>query len=174
MAELGAATLSTDAVVHELYVEPEVRDAVVSRWGAEVAPERVVDRAAVARRAFASAEDRRWLEGLLWPRVATRMAAWRTEVEAREPAPKAAVIEVPLLFESGLEGGFDATIAVVADEAVRSQRAGSRGHAALDERTVRQLRQAEKAALATYVVENDGTEEELAARLSAILARLER
>ncbi len=159
--------------MHDLYGEPEVRDAVVTRWGAEVAPDGAVDRAAVARRAFATPEDRRWLEELLWPRVAARMAAWRSDVEAREPAPRAAVIEVPLLFESGLEGGFDATIAVVADEAVRSERAGARGHAALGERTERQLGQGEKAARATYVVENDGTERDLAARLSAILARLE-
>ena len=158
--------------MHDLYRDPEVRDAVVARWGPEVAPGGEVDRAAVARHAFAGDEDRRWLEGMLWPRVAARMAAWRAEVESREPLPRAAVIEVPLLFESGLEGGFDATIAVVADESLRTARAGSRGHAALEERTDRQLSQEEKAARATYVVRNDGTERELAAKLSPILARL--
>ena len=50
------------------------------------------------------------------------------------PPPRAAVVEVPLLFESGMEGAFDATIAVIADEEVRAQRAGARGHEALDER----------------------------------------
>ena len=63
----------------------------------------------------------------------------------REPAPRALVVETPLLFEAGLEGNYDATIAVVADEAVRAERARARGHEALDERTARQLTQAEKA-----------------------------
>ena len=57
LGRLGAATLSTDAVVHELYADPEVRDAVVDRWGPEVAPDGVVDRSAIARHAFATAEE---------------------------------------------------------------------------------------------------------------------
>ena len=171
---LGAATLSTDAVVHELYGEPEVRDAVVGRWGPDVASGGEADRAAIARAAFASDEDRAWLEGLVWPRVGARIAAWRETLDTREPAPVAAVIEVPLLFEAGMEGAFDATIAVVADEAVREARAGARGHAALDERSARQLPQDEKARRATYTVVNDGSLEELEEKLSAILANLER
>ena len=61
-----------------------------------------------------------------------------------------------MLFESRQEGIYDATIAVVADEQLRDERARSRGHAAVDERAARQLSQAEKAASATYVVHNDG------------------
>ena len=83
------------------------------------------------------------------------------EQAAREPPPRALVVEVPLLFESGMDDAFDATMAVVADEAVRRERAGARGHAALDERTSRQLTQEEKAARATYTVANSGTLEEL-------------
>ena len=89
LARLGAATLSTDAVVHELYVGPEVRDAVVARWGADVAPGGVVDRPAVARHAFAAPEERAWLEGLLWPLVGARVAAWREEQESHDPPPRA-------------------------------------------------------------------------------------
>src|SRR2546421_7706464 len=66
---LGAATLSTDAVVHDLYQSDEVKAAVAERFGSSVAPDGGVDRAALAERAFATAEDRAWLEGLLWPRV---------------------------------------------------------------------------------------------------------
>ena len=81
---------------------------------------------------------------------------------------------MPLLFESGLDRGYDATIAVIADEAVRHERASGRGHQALDERTARQLTQEEKSQRATYTVVNDGTEAELAAKLSAILDTLQR
>jgi dephospho-CoA kinase len=170
LGRLGAATLSTDAVVHELYASPEVRDAVVERWGEEVAPDGVVDRAAVARRAFANDDERGFLEGLIWPLVGRRIVSWRRQESARDPV--ALVIEVPLLFESGMDHGFDATIAVVADEDVRRERAGARGHHSVDERTNRQLSQQEKADRATYVVANSGSIEDLESRLSDVLAKL--
>jgi dephospho-CoA kinase len=174
LERLGAAVLSTDAVVHELYGSEEVVDAVVERFGGDVAPGGVVDRGVLASRAFATAEDRAWLEGLLWPRVGARMAAWRDGLGAAVPVPRAAVVEVPLLFESGMDGAFDATIAVIADESVRSERAAARGHEALDERAARQLPQNEKAQRATYVVLNDGSVDELEHKLSAILGKLGR
>ena len=81
---------------------------------------------------------------------------------------------MPLLFESGMDAVFDATIAVVAPEPLREQRAGERGHAAVAERTSRQLTQEEKAERATYAVVNDGSVEQLEARLSEVLAKLRR
>ncbi len=173
LRELGAQVLSTDAVVHELYGDARVRDAVVQRWGTEVAPDGVVDRAAVAARTFAGGEeDRRWLEGLLWPLVGARMAAWLESVRALRPAPRAAVVEVPLLFEAGMESGFDATIAVIAQENTRRERAAGRGHALADERAARQFSQEEKAQRATFVVHNDGSQAELRRELADVLAKL--
>ncbi len=172
LSRLGAATISSDQVVHDLYQDPEVIDLVVERWGPDVVPDGHVDRSAVARHAFASDEERSWLEQLLWPRVGQRVADWRREQSASQPPPVALVVETPLLFEAGLERNYDATIAVVADETVRAARAGARGHAALDERTARQLPQAEKAARATFSVENSGTLRELEQELSAVLAKL--
>ena len=175
LARLGAAVLSTDAVVHDLYVtDAGVRDAVVERFGQSVAPGGVVDRPALASVAFAAPEDRAWLERLLWPRVAARVGAWRTLTEQADPAPRALVVEVPLLFESGMADDFDATIAIVADEALRRERAAGRGHRALDERAARQLSQREKAAKATYVISNDGDLPQLEHKLSAVLGMLNR
>jgi dephospho-CoA kinase len=79
-----------------------------------------------------------------------------------------------LLFEAGLEGLYDATVAVVAPEGIRAARAAERGHAAVDERAARQLPQEEKARRATYAVRNDGTTEELEQELSALLDKLAR
>ncbi len=172
LAQLGAEVLSSDAVVHELYERGELRDAVVSRWGDEVAPGGVVDRAAIARRTFSSDEERTWLEGVVWPLVAARVADWLTAARARTPAPRAAVVEVPLLFEAGLDSLYDATIAVISEEPVRRQRAAQRGHALADERAARQLSQEEKARRATFVVRNDGSEEDLRRALSAMLDKL--
>jgi dephospho-CoA kinase len=169
---LGAEVLSSDAVVHELYEGPQLRDAVVARFGADVAPGGVVDRAAVAQRAFASVEERAWLEAQVWPLVAARVQEWLAAARAMRPAPRAAVVEVPLLFEAGLDDLYDATIAVVAAESVRRLRADARGHALIDERVARQLSQEEKARRATFVVANDGSEDDLQRELSAVLAKL--
>jgi dephospho-CoA kinase len=172
LERLGAATLSTDAVVHELYAAPDVRDAVVARWGQRIAPGGIVDRSAIAAHVFADPAERTWLESELWPRVGARVAAWREEVDAREPTPAAAVVETPLMFEAGMEVIYDATIAVVADEQVRAGRVGARSHVAADERAARQLTQEEKARRATYTITNSGTVEELERKLSAVLASL--
>jgi dephospho-CoA kinase len=102
--------------------------------------------------------------------VGERVAAWRASLSPGVVA----VVEVPLLFESGMEAVFDATIAVVADEPIRSQRAASRGHASVEERAARQLSQAEKADRADFVVRNDGSLEELKETLSHVLATLDR
>jgi len=158
--------------VHELYSEDDVIASVTGRFGASVAPGGVIDRGALARRAFATAEDREWLEGLLWPRVGARMHEWRAALEQASDPPIAAVVEVPLLFESGMDGEFDATIAVIAGEDLRAARAGARGHEALAERSARQLSQQEKAHRATYVIVNDGTVPDLESKLSALLEML--
>jgi dephospho-CoA kinase len=173
LQELGAATLSADAVVHELLAAPEVRSALAGRLGERViAGDGEVDRAAVASHIFENADDRAWLEGMLWPRVGARVVEWRAEVGVEQPPPLAAVVEVPLLFEAGMEAAFDATIAVVADEELRAERAAARGHAAVAERAGRQLSQSEKARRADYVVRNDGAREELKAELSHVLATI--
>jgi dephospho-CoA kinase len=173
LGRLGAATLSTDKAVHDIYEDPEVIGLVVDRWGEQVAPGGVVDRSAIAAAAFASPDERAWLEQLIWPRVAERVAAFREDALAADPPPRAAIVETPLLFEAGMDGVYDATIAVVADEAIRAERAATRGHASADERAARQLPQEEKAKRATFAVHNDGTVEELEAKLSEVLAKLE-
>jgi dephospho-CoA kinase len=159
--------------VHELLAGDELREVVVARLGDEVAPGGTLDRSLIAERVFGDEDARSWLEGELWPRVGRRVVDWRQEVEALDPAPPAAVVEVPLLFESGMDAAFDRTIAVVADEAVREERAGARGHAAVAAREGRQLTQAEKAQRADFEVRNDGTLDELKETLSRLLARLD-
>jgi dephospho-CoA kinase len=146
----------------------------VERWGPEVAPGGEVDRSAVAARAFATPEDRAWLEGVIWPRVGERIAEFCKAGHAADPAPRALVVETPLLFEAGMEALYDATIAVVAAEELRAERAGARGHAAVDERHARQLTQDEKAQRATYTVFNDGSPADLEEALSEVLVKLGR
>lgn len=171
LERLGAATLSSDAIVHELLGTERLRDVLVARWGDEVAPNGVVDRGRVGAIVFERPDELAWLEGVLHPLVGERVVAWFRSLPRDLPA---AVVEVPLLFETGLERIFDATVAVVAPEATRTERAGARGTASLDERVGRQLPQEDKAARATYVVRNDGSlaglEEELKRLLEQVAA----
>src|SRR5919201_1518378 len=75
LEELGAATLSTDAIVHELLQTDELRRFVAERFGEDLVGEDGLDRSKLAERAFARPEDREWLEGQLWPRGGRRGAA---------------------------------------------------------------------------------------------------
>jgi len=172
LGELGAATLSTDEVVHELLTEAELREQIAGRLGAEVVHEGAVDRAAVAAKVFDSAADREWLEGVLWPRVGQRVAAWRGQIDALADRPLAAVVEVPLLFEAGMEDAFDRTIAILADESARARRAGTRGHTEVEGRSGRQLTQEQKAQRADFAIRNDGTPGELKSELARVLATM--
>jgi dephospho-CoA kinase len=168
LERLGAATLSTDAITHELLSTDEVRDLLVAELGSDVAPGGSIDRAAVASRVFGDDEKRTWLEGIVWPRVGERVAQFRESVEDQS----AAVVEVPLLFESGMEALFDKTIVVVVDEDVRAERAAARGHELVEERAARHLTQDEKAQRADFVIHNDGTFDDLEAKLSDVLEKL--
>jgi dephospho-CoA kinase len=170
LSRLGAATLSSDAVVHDLLSSERVRDLLVGRWGPSVAPEGEVDRARVSEIVFERPEELQWLEATLHPLVREEIATWGAVVA---DDTRIAVVEVPLLFETDLDGAFDATIAVVADDELRAERAGARGTLDLESRSQRQLSQEEKAARATYVVANDGSVEDLEAKLAELLAELD-
>jgi dephospho-CoA kinase len=166
---LGAATISSDAVVHELLGDEQVRRSLVERWGEDVAPGGEVDRGRIGQIVFEQPEELEWLEGELHPRVGERILAWRQALPA---GTEVAVVEVPLLFEVAMEGVFDATVAVVADEEIRRSRAEARGQALVEERAARQLRQDEKAARADHVIRNDGSLQQLEQELSSLLAEL--
>lgn len=170
-ARLGAATLSSDAVVHELLESEQLKRRLVERWGAEVAPPAGVDRGRIGGIVFADPDELTWLESQIHPLVGARTAEW---LHSLPDETKFAVVEVPLLFEGGREGVFDTTVAIVTGDEVRRQRAAARGHALVDEREARQLSQDEKAVRAEHVVANDGSVEDLERELSALLAKLRR
>jgi dephospho-CoA kinase len=168
---LGAATLSSDAVVHELLESEELQALLVGRWGPEVAPEGKIDRAKIGEIVFADPEQLSWLEQQIHPLVQARTASW---LMALPGETEVAVVEVPLLFEAGSDRAFDTTVAVVTADEVRRQRAEARGHALVDEREARQLTQPEKAERAEHVIPNDGSVEDLERALSALLEKLKR
>jgi dephospho-CoA kinase len=169
LERLGAATISSDAVVHELLDAEPLLGRLKERWGEDVVADGRVDRTKVGEIVFAEPDELAWLEAQIHPFVGERIGAWLGSLGANV---NIAVVEVPLLFESEMEPVFDTTVAVVSSDEVRRSRAEARGHALVGEREARQLAQEEKAARAEYVIENDGTLQDLERRLSALVAKL--
>ena len=150
-------TLSADEVVHRLIAgDPEVRAEIEERFG-------TTDRARIAEIVFADADQLAWLEALLHPRVRRDEEAWFAELDA-----EIAVTEIPLLYEVGGEGRFDAVVVITAPDALRSARTPN----AADERARRLLPDDEKAARADFVYVNDGTLDQLDAFVGGVLEQL--
>jgi dephospho-CoA kinase len=170
-ARLGAATLSTDQVTHELLGDAEVRGALIERWGEDVATDGEIDRGKVAEIVFADPDELAWLESQLHPRVGAHVLDWRGRLE---PGTEVAVVEVPLLFEAAMEDAFDATVAVVADNQLRDWRLRERGQPGLAGRENRQLDQSEKADRADHVLRNDGTLDDLEREVAEVLKEIGR
>ncbi|HEX7244486.1 MAG TPA: dephospho-CoA kinase [Solirubrobacterales bacterium] len=167
---LGAATISSDAVVHELLDSEPLIGRLTERWGEGIAPEGRVDRSKVGEIVFGDPEQLKWLEAQVHPLVGERIGSWLASLASDV---KVAVVEVPLLFEGEMAPVFDTTVAIVTSDEVRRARAEARGHALVGEREARQLPQEEKAARAAHVVENEGSIEDLERRLSALVAKLQ-
>jgi dephospho-CoA kinase len=142
---------------------------LTERWGEKVAPGGRIDRTKVGEIVFSNPEQLKWLEAQIHPLVGERIGGWLASLGGDV---EVAVVEVPLLFESEMDPIFDTTVAVVTSDDVRRARAEARGHGLVQEREARQLDQAEKAARAEHVVENDGSLDDLERRLSALLAKL--
>ena len=166
---LGAATLSTDRVTHELLDDDQVRAALIERWGPEVAPGDGVDRNRVGEIVFSDPDELAFLEGVLHPRVGVHVLDWRQNLGAEV---EVAVVEVPLLFEAAMEGAFDATVAVVAGDEIREARLRERGQPGLEGREGRQLNQGEKERRADHVIRNEGSIEELESKVSELIDQI--
>jgi dephospho-CoA kinase len=166
---LGAATLSTDRVAHDLLEDDEVRAALVGRWGEEIAPDGRVDRDRVSEIVFGDRDELAWLESVTHPRVGAHVLEWR---QGLEPDVSLAVVEVPLLFEAAMEDAFDATVAVVADDELRDARLRERGQGGLAGREGRQLDQTEKERRADHVIRNDASLEELESAVRKLIEQL--
>ncbi len=152
----GFESIDTDELVREiLRDDPRVKEALLSRYGVAVmTSEGEVDRKALAKIVFASSADLAWLESLLHPEV-DRL--WRERVSA-EPE-RNWVIQVPLLFEAGMEDGFQATVCVAASPGVRRERIRARGMSDVEaaSRDARQFPLEKKMDLADHVIINDGS-----------------
>jgi len=166
-ARHGAATVSSDEIVHHLLLRPDVRDAVIARMGNGVVnPDSgEIDRGALATVVFNDRDALEWLEQLLHPLVSVEYLRWRDQLAALPDAPAVCVTEVPLLYESGGESRFDKVVVITAPRKLRQ----ARSIVATDEREARLIDDREKVKRADFAYTNTGSFEELDAFVGSVM-----
>ena len=166
-ARHGAATVSSDEIVHHLLRRPAVRDAIVARMGhGVVSPAGEVDRGALATVVFNDREALGWLEELLHPLVSAEYLQWREQLAELPDAPRVSVTEVPLLYETGSEARFDKVVVITAPSKLRR----ARSEVVMDDREARLIPDAEKVQRANFSFKNTGSLEELDAFVKSVMA----
>ena len=166
----GAATVSSDEIVHRLLREdPVVGKTLVERFGDRILDEAgQIDRSAIAEIVFADREALDWLESLLHPLVVQEYLEWREQLAALPNPPPLTATEVPLLYEVGGQDRFDAVVVVTAPPKVRA----GRTEVDADEREQRLLPDTVKVAQADFAYVNDGSIEDLDAFVGEVMEEL--
>lgn len=173
LAEQGAVVIDADLLAREV-VAPGTPGlaAIVEEFGPEVlTADGELDRPAVGAIVFADEEKRRALEAIIHPRVRERGA----EIEAAAPPDAVVVHDIPLLAETGQATVFDAVVVVDVPEDVQVDRmVRLRGMTEADARAriAAQADREDRLAIATYVIDNTGTHEDLRHRVAEVLAEL--
>jgi dephospho-CoA kinase len=168
-ARHGAATVSSDEIVHHLLRRPEVRDAVVARMGnGIVSPAGEIDRGGLATVVFNDRAALVWLEELLHPLVSAEYLQWRDQLAELPDAPSVSVTEVPLLYETGGDARFDKVVVITAPSKLRR----ARSEVATDDRESRLIPEPEKVRRADFSFKNIGSLEELDAFVKSVMAEL--
>jgi dephospho-CoA kinase len=170
-ADLGVPVFSADEAVAELYQGDAV--APVEQLFPGVTTAGHIDKTLLSQRLAADPGGFKRLEAVVHPLVRARIARFMDEAEAA--GHTLAVVEVPLLFESGYDYGFDAVGVTWVDEAIQRQRALARPGMSgekLDTILARQLPQAEKKARATYLFDTGMPIEQTVAMVAALVAAI--
>jgi dephospho-CoA kinase len=168
-ARHGAATVSSDEIVHHLLLRDDVKAKVVERVGdGVVGPDGEIDRGALGTAVFNDRDALNWLEQLLHPLVSAEYLQWRDDLAKLPNAPTVAVTEVPLLYEVGGESRFDKVVVITAPTKLRR----ARSVVAVNEREARLLPDSEKVKRADFAYTNTGSIEELDAFVGSVMREL--
>jgi dephospho-CoA kinase len=170
----GIPCLVADDLAHGVTASgTEATAAIAARFGANViAADGSVDRSSLGAIVFADPAARRDLEAIVHPAVYRAIqVGLRAFEKSGDPL---AVVEIPLLYESGHAGDFDRVIVTLCSDERQLSRLMGRG---LTEARARQVIAAqkpteEKAALADFVVRTEGEKSETDVQVRDILSRL--
>lgn len=170
----GIAVCEADHLAHALMMPGQaVHAAIVDAFGADILePDGTISRLRLGARVFPDRAAREQLNALVHPHVRTFWEGWLA-AQADGGAALAVVI-IPLLYEAGMEQGWDAVICVQSPEAQQRERLQARGLSAtaIAQRLQAQWPTAEKARRADHVIDNDGTETQLEQRTLDVVRRI--
>jgi dephospho-CoA kinase len=170
-ADLGIPVFSSDDAVHALYKAEAVP--LVEAVFPGVTIDGVIDRARLSAILVAHPERLKSLEAIVHPLVRARINNFLAAAEAA--GAKLAVVDIPLLYERGIDWGFDAVAVTVVDEAEQRRRALARPGMTvekLDAILARQLPQAEKRARADYILDTGTSIDSTRADVAALVGKL--
>lgn len=172
----AAVTLDADQLGHRVLTEPDVIAALRVRWGDAILDENgAVNRPAVAKIVFAPGNERQlqFLEQVSHPRIRRLLEAELQQLR-KQQAPLA-VIDAALLLETGWSSVCDKLLFVSVPEAIRRERAHSRGWSdeEFQRREQAQWPIAKKEAAADFTVVNDGDLESLARQCAEVWSKLQ-
>jgi dephospho-CoA kinase len=173
--QLGVPCLDADELAHGVTsAGTEATAEIARRFGSEIlGKDGAVDRTKLGPLVFADAAARRDLEQIVHPAVYRAITAGLRAFELVENAP-AAIVDIPLLFETGRARDFDRVIAAVCPPAIQLARLLERGldEAQARQRIAAQMPAEEKAARADYVIRTDGSFAETDAQIERIWGEL--
>jgi dephospho-CoA kinase len=173
LAELGAVVIDADLIAREVVARgtPGL-DAVVAEFGPGVlTPEGDLDRPAMGALVFADPSARKRLEAIIHPLVHQRSA----ELEAAAPPGSVIVHDIPLLAEVGRGGQFDAVVVVDApteEQVARMVRDRGWTREDAESRIAAQASREDRLAIATHVIDNTGSLDDLRRRVEEAYAGL--
>jgi dephospho-CoA kinase len=170
----GIPCLDADVLAHGVMAaETEATRAIAARFGDVLTPDGAVDRQKLGPIVFGDDNARRALEAIVHPAVYRAIQAGLRAFEL-SGGSALAVVDIPLLYETGRAGEFDRVIATVCSEANQRERLKARGLTAtqIEQRLAAQLPAAEKAKRADIAISTDGTFEETEEQVGAAIARL--
>ena len=173
LAELGAVIIDADALAREVVEKGTAGlDAVVAEFGPGLlTPDGDLDRPAMGALVFNDPEARKRLEAIVHPLVFERIV----DLETHAPDGALVVHDIPLLAESGRADTFDAVVVVDAPAEVQVERMlRDRGWTREDaeSRMAAQASRDDRRAIATYLIENTGTLEDLRRRVTEVFEGL--
>ena len=171
----GVPCLDADLLTHGVEsAGTEATQAIAARFGDVLAADGAVDRQKLAPLVFADPGARRDLEAIVHPAVYRAIAAGLRAFELLGGYPLA-VVDVPLLYETGHAQDFDRVIVMACPPEVQIARLIERGmsDAEARQRIAAQWPTEEKAARADFVIRTDGSVEKTDEQVDTILTSLD-
>lgn len=172
---LGASVVSADEIVHQLLSsKTKVSQEIINLLGFDVVVDGQINRSLIAKKVFNQPTLLHELENIIHPAVFDEIKD-RYQKARRENRFTLFVVEIPLLYETGFESFFDAVVVVIADDERCKKRFTEKRDQSEEEyykRSSQQMNVSEKAKRADYVIQNNGSLEDLKIAAETLIANL--